>query len=92
MSAPFLLLPRYIMNAVGDGVEVEGRCRPDAIADYYSGTVDPNVTVVVLNGNCSFLVGMPINDFDNVLKHYYRYLSRNTKAPLILSISDVMGS
>ena len=87
---PFLHLPRYIMNANGDGVNVEGRTRPDTIVDYYSGAVDPNVTVVVLHGNCSFLVDMPVKELDSMLKLYYKYVDlHKSSLPLILSKTDL---
>ena len=87
---PFLHLPRYIMNAEGNGVNVEGRTRPDTIVDYYSGVVDPGVTVVVLHGNCSFLIGMPVKEFDHMLRLYYKYVDlHKSSLPLILSKTDL---
>jgi hypothetical protein len=87
---PFLLLPRYILNADGDGVVVDGRTRPDTIADYYSGAVNPNLTVVVLHGNSSFLIEMPIGEFDNMLKLYYKYIDKHKHSlPLIITPEDL---
>jgi hypothetical protein len=72
MIKPFLLLSRWVQNIDEKWVKVQGRVRPDEIADYYQGI--NNGTIVVLKCNSSFLLDITIADFDYVLDYYYRHI------------------
>jgi hypothetical protein len=82
MNSPFIVLPRYILNTDGQGAHVEGRVRPDEVADYYQG-INEGTVVVLKSGSC-YLLGMEINDFDRVLQAYYRYIQGKKDLPVLL--------
>jgi hypothetical protein len=84
---PFLILPRWVCNSDEKWVKVQGRLRPDEIADYYQGANEG--TVVVLKCNSSMLVEMDILAFDQLIDKYYEYVEEcktlHGEAPLFIT-------
>lgn len=83
MAAPFMELPRLVIGAVPKEGEAQtwyrttGRLRPDEIADYYSGLNDGSATIVVLKNGNSFMIEMPIDEFDRILSSYYSFINNH---------------
>lgn len=81
---PFLVLKRWVQGAADEKwYEVDGRLRPDEIADYYTGI--HNGTIVVLKCNSSFLLTHNIEEFDALMRDYYFVLATAQNGSLQLS-------
>jgi len=73
---PFLEIPKVITNNEQKEKLVTARLQPAQIEDYYPGFYDG--TVVVMKSGNSFFTPMSVEEFDNALAGYEKFIKANT--------------